>query len=102
MGSIVRPCLHAPTEPIKQKWPGMADADRHVTGRALARHLGDWRTKPSAAAYLELADRIKVLVLDGRLPLRTRLPAERELAAALGLSRTTVTAAYDQIGRAHV
>jgi DNA-binding transcriptional MocR family regulator len=33
-------------------------------------------------------------VLDGRLPLRTRLPGERELAEALGVSRTTATAAY--------
>ena len=33
-------------------------------------------------------------MLDGRLPLRTRLPGERELAEALGVSRTTATAAY--------
>ncbi len=34
------------------------------------------------------------LLIDGRLALGVRLPAERELAQALGLSRTTVTAAY--------
>jgi len=42
-----------------------------------------------------------LLVLDGRLPTRTRLPAERELASALQVSRTTVAASYDllrQIG----
>ena len=38
--------------------------------------------------------RCRLLVLDGRLPLRTRLPGERELAEALGVSRTTATAAY--------
>ena len=38
--------------------------------------------------------RVRLLVLDGRLPLRTRLPGERELAEALGVSRTTATAAY--------
>jgi DNA-binding transcriptional MocR family regulator len=37
---------------------------------------------------------VRLLVLDGRLPLRTRLPGERELAEALGVSRTTATAAY--------
>ena len=36
-------------------------------------------------------------MLDGRLPLRTRLPAERDLAANLGMSRTTVTSAYDAL-----
>jgi DNA-binding transcriptional MocR family regulator len=36
-----------------------------------------------------------LLVLDGRLPVGVRLPPERELAAALGRSRTTAAAAYD-------
>jgi len=71
------------------------DGDRHVTGRTLARHLGAWRTEGSGVAYIELADRIKLLVLDGRLPTRTRVPAERELAAALLVSRTTVAASYE-------
>ncbi len=41
-----------------------------------------------------MARALRMLVLDGRLPLRTRLPGERELAEALGVSRTTATAAY--------
>lgn len=73
------------------------DSDRHVSGRVLARHLGQWRTADSGVAYLELAERIKLLVLDGRLPLQTRLPAERELALALQVSRTTIAAGYDQL-----
>ena len=56
--------------------------------------LGDWRALESGPAYTGLADRIRLLVLDGRIPLGTRLPAERELAGILTLSRTTVTAAY--------
>jgi hypothetical protein len=71
------------------------DGDRHVTGRTMAKHLGPWRTEGAGVAYAELADRIKLLVLDGRLPTRTRLPAERELATALRVSRTTVAASYD-------
>lgn len=35
--------------------------------------------------------------MDGRVGLGVRLPGERELAQALGLSRTTLTAAYDQL-----
>jgi DNA-binding transcriptional MocR family regulator len=41
-----------------------------------------------------LAGAVRSLLTDGRLALGVRLPAERELAEALGLSRTTVTAAY--------
>jgi DNA-binding transcriptional MocR family regulator len=44
--------------------------------------------------YLALAGSVRRLLADGRLPLGVRLPAERELALALGISRTTVTAAY--------
>ena len=46
-------------------------------------------------AYRALAHSVRSLILDGRIALRTRVPAERDLAAALGMSRTTVTAAYD-------
>jgi DNA-binding transcriptional MocR family regulator len=63
-----------------------------VSARTLALLLDGWRT--SGAAYAALADRIRLLVLDGRIATGTRLPAERELAAQLGVSRTTVTAAY--------
>lgn len=45
--------------------------------------------------YRPLAQGIRTLLLDGRIALHTRLPAEREFAAALGISRATVTAAYD-------
>ena len=48
-------------------------------------------------AYVSLARASRLLVLDGRLPLRTRLPGERELAEALGVSRTTATAAYAEL-----
>lgn len=67
-------------------------SDRGLSGPHLARLLGEWRS--GGAAYAALARAIRLLVLDGRLPLRTRLPGERELAEALGVSRTTATAAY--------
>ncbi|GAA2076873.1 PLP-dependent aminotransferase family protein [Pseudolysinimonas kribbensis] len=66
-----------------------------LTARQLAASLGSWRT--GGPAYLALADRVRLLVLDGRLALGARLPAERELASHLSLSRTTVTAAYAQL-----
>jgi DNA-binding transcriptional MocR family regulator len=68
-----------------------------VSARILASLVAGWRESTSAPAYSALADRIRLLVLDGRIPLDTRLPAERELAAQLGVSRTTVTATYSDL-----
>lgn len=48
-------------------------------------------------AYRELTDRIRLLILDGRLLHGTRLPSERELTVALGLSRTTVARVYAEL-----
>ena len=70
-------------------------AEVHITARALAALLGRWRTDD--AAYRSLADRIRLLILDGRIPADTKLPAERDLAERLDVSRTTVTAAYREL-----
>src|SRR6266540_2024924 len=66
-----------------------------ASGAQVARLLGDWRS--TGPAYASLAASVRMLVLDGRLSLQTRLPAERQLAEALGVSRTTVTAAYEEL-----
>jgi DNA-binding transcriptional MocR family regulator len=63
-----------------------------VPASTVARLLPDWRA--SGASYRSLADRIGLLLEDGRLVTGRRLPAERVLAAELGVSRTTVSAAY--------
>ncbi|WP_284980890.1 PLP-dependent aminotransferase family protein [Arthrobacter sp. efr-133-TYG-118] len=60
---------------------------------AMVRLLGPWSTG-AAPAYRELADVVRLLVMDGRIPLDVALPSERALAVTLGVSRTTVTAAY--------
>lgn len=60
---------------------------------ALARLLGSWNSG-ALPAYRELADVVRLLVMDGRIPLDVALPSERSLASTLGLSRTTITAAY--------
>lgn len=69
--------------------------DSRITARSLAQALGGWRTRDPA--YEALADGIRLLCLDNRLAPRTALPAERELAGVLGLSRTTVAAAYGSL-----
>jgi DNA-binding transcriptional MocR family regulator len=70
-------------------------AMRSISSRSLASLLGEWRS--GSPAYGALARAIVVALLDGRLPPQCRLPAERDLAAALDVSRTTVTAAYDAL-----
>ncbi|MBB3724975.1 MocR-like transcription factor YczR [Nonomuraea dietziae] len=68
-------------------------ADRMVGSRRLAAMLPD--LAGARPAYRHLAQAISALILDGRVALHVRLPAERELAAALDVSRATVTAVYD-------
>ncbi|WP_306337263.1 PLP-dependent aminotransferase family protein [Streptomyces sp. KL118A] len=59
------------------------------------RPVGNGSRRPPA--YRALADGIRLLVLEGRVPVAARLPAERELAVALAVSRTTVAAAYEAL-----
>jgi DNA-binding transcriptional MocR family regulator len=70
-----------------------------LTAATLARLLGPWRVAGGSEAdrrpaRTALAERITALILDGRVAVGARLPAERPLSEALQLSRTTVTAAY--------
>ena len=47
--------------------------------------------------YRGLAESLRVVITDGRIPAGVRLPSERQLMAALGVSRTTVTRAYAEL-----
>ncbi len=62
-----------------------------ISSRRVRELIGDL---PLGAAYATLADALRLLIGDGRIPLGIRLPSERELTTALGFSRTTVTRAY--------
>ncbi|MEX5237327.1 PLP-dependent aminotransferase family protein [Kocuria arenosa] len=65
----------------------------HTTAPALDRLLGDW-SAGTGPAHRKLTERIRLLILDGRLSLGVTMPGERDLAATLGISRTTVATAY--------
>ncbi|GLW09432.1 GntR family transcriptional regulator [Microtetraspora sp. NBRC 13810] len=76
--------------------------ERAMGSRQLAALLPD--PAGMRPAYRHLARAISELILDGRIALHVRLPAERELATALNTSRATVTAVYDLLresGYAH-
>lgn len=53
--------------------------------------------EPGTPKYAVLSGRLREVITDGRLPAGARMPSERELTVALGLSRTTVTRAYEQL-----
>jgi DNA-binding transcriptional MocR family regulator len=66
-------------------------------GRAeLLALLGDWAAG-EASLYVALADAVVASVVRGDLPPGTRLPAERDLARGISVSRGTVMAAYDRL-----
>ena len=78
-------------------------ATRVLNASSLARDLGRWqpevedasgRRRTSRPTYRALADGIRLLIHDGRIPLGVGLPSERDLSAALDLSRTTITSSY--------
>ena len=71
---------------------------RRSATQSLVRLLGHWQEKPSSTPlWRQLTDALRLLILDGRLPLDTRLPGEREFATALGVSRTTIASALAQL-----
>ncbi len=65
---------------------------RHVSADRLVDLVGS--AAGTGPAYRGLADGIRLSIADGRIPSGVRLPSERDLTRALGVSRTTVTRAY--------
>src|SRR5258708_37388758 len=58
------------------------------------------RGRGAAPLYLQVRDGVRALLLAGTIGPGMRLPAEREMAAALAVNRTTVTRAYQELGAA--
>ena len=58
-------------------------ADRRLDVDLLVRELGNWRTaSASGPVYQGLSDGLRMLIVDGRVPVGSRLPSERALADA--------------------
>lgn len=71
---------------------------RRSGSQSLVSLLGHWQETPSRTPlWRQLAEALRLLILDGRLPLDSRLPGERELSTALSVSRTTVASALGQL-----
>lgn len=68
----------------------------------LARLLGDWATS-EGALHDQLARHLRQLIGSGALASGTRLPSERALCQSLGVSRNTVSKAFDTLrGEGHL
>ena len=67
---------------------------RVLAASRIATLLGSFDRDP---AYKGLAEGLRVLITDGRVPVGARLPSERELTDAVAVSRTTVTRAYAEL-----
>lgn len=67
---------------------------RVLSAPRLATLLGDFDRSP---AWKGLADALREVISDGRIPVGMRLPSERDLTTALGLSRTTITRSYAEL-----
>ncbi len=67
---------------------------RHLSAANLAGVVDPSAHQQGAPAYRAWSAAIAAAVLDGRIPDGTRLPSERALAEATGISRTTATRAY--------
>ena len=48
--------------------------------------------------YMQVANAVEEALKNGQLRVGQRLPAERQLATQLGVSRTTATSAYEELG----
>src|SRR4029453_9802678 len=71
---------------------------RKIGATSLARLMGNWQLDSGRApAYRQIQQALRLLILDGRLAIGLRLPGERNFAEALGVSRTTIAAAYGEL-----
>ncbi len=70
-------------------------AGARLSARNLVGLVGE--LDPARPVYEALAAKIRLLIVDGRIPVGTRLPSERELAAHTRRSRTTIVACYQAL-----
>ncbi len=71
-------------------------ASHRVTTRQVTDLLGDWAGE--GPLFRSLAEKLEILIETERLPAGAVLPAERELASSIAVSRNTVAAAYHRLG----
>ena len=79
---------------MPESWSTFARAAQTPDGGGVDLHLAP---DPGSGRRAGLERALRDAIRSGRLAPRTRLPSTRALAADLGLSRGTVSAAFDQL-----
>lgn len=90
LGPIAGPGLHGGV--VSSSNRPVAVAEDRLIGL-----LGDWSSAGSGGLARRLALALRAAVVGGLLPVGSRLPPERQLAALLSVSRSTVTVALDEL-----
>lgn len=71
---------------------------RKIGAASLSRLMGGWQSDSARLpTYRQIQQVLRLLILDGRLPIGIKLPGERHLATELGVSRTTIATAYAEL-----
>src|SRR5687768_15521859 len=84
------------TQANSQSTPSGLKRQSMVSAPTLVELIGGW-AEGADPLNEQLAEALARAIDLGLLPPGTRLPAERELARELALSRTTIVAAYDRL-----
>src|SRR5205807_4733901 len=83
--------------PIAHDWLMLSQANGSPSADELASVLAGWTESAHGALSRRLANAIRGAVASGLIGDQVRLPAERALAQSLGVSRSTVTVALDEL-----
>jgi GntR family transcriptional regulator len=87
-----RPSIGLISDPSGRLDPAAPSNENRTVSLSTIVHL---RHDTAMPLYLQLANQLRGLILNGRLPSGAVLSAERQLAETLGVSRATVQRAYD-------
>ena len=96
-GSVPGPSAAPVPLPAPERWSAVGDGDAYTRVRVAGRWLPVRPAFVQATTALGPGFWVLGAVRSGRLRPGERLPATRSLAADLGVSRTTVAAAYDRL-----
>ncbi len=81
--------------PIRENWPVVEVAS--LGAAQLASLLDDWSASGNGSLARRLAHVMRARIASGLLPAGAGLPPERSIAQAIGVSRSTVVAALDEL-----